>query len=43
MGKDESFLLQHQDRIDELVSVDKYLELQNKILGQVKEGFSGFE
>jgi hypothetical protein len=43
LDKDESYLVDHQDRIGELLSVDQYMELQNKILSQVKESFSGLE
>jgi hypothetical protein len=43
LGKDESYLVDHQDRIGELLSVDQYIVLQKKILSQVKEGFSGLE
>jgi hypothetical protein len=43
LDKDESYLVDHQDRIGELLSVDQYMELQNKILSQVKEGFSNLE
>jgi hypothetical protein len=43
LDQDESYLVNHQDRIGELLSVDQYMELQNKILSQVKEGFSGLE
>jgi hypothetical protein len=43
LDKDESYLVAHQDRIGELLSVGQYMDLQNKIIGQVEEGFSGLE